>query len=305
MKHILTVDQFDTDQIRIIVEAAANHRFLSSITRNYYSSAQGRILANLFYEPSTRTSSSFYSAMVRLGGNVIPINDVTFSSVVKGETLEDTIRTLECYSDVIVLRHKEIGAAQRAAVVSSVPIINAGDGIGEHPTQALLDFFTILIERGWDQTKNVTDIMNNSLSVSMMGDLKHGRTVKSLAKLLRKYGVKINWISPIDLRIPIEYLQKDVITDDLNEVIHSTDVLYLTRTQLERFDESSISRPIEYGITLEHMSLAKKDMVLMHPLPRTNELPTELDSDPRSAYFRQMKYGLYIRMALLEMVLAQ
>jgi aspartate carbamoyltransferase len=233
--------------------------------------------------------------MVRLGGSVIPINSVEYSSISKGETLEDTIRTMQCYADLIVLRHSEVGAAQRAASVASVPIINAGDGIGEHPTQALLDLFTILKERG----------RVDGLQVTMMGDLLHGRTVKSLAKLLRNYDVHINWVSPDVLRIPSSYIRSgEIETDDLNRVIESTDVLYVTRVQQERmafvFDAEK-----RYKVTETHMARAKDDLVLMHPLPRVGEIPTELDNDPRSAYFRQMKYGLYMRMAVLHVTLGK
>lgn len=301
MRHILTVDQFTKDDINNIFCLA-----FSNYKGSLSSSGQGKILTNLFYEPSTRTSSSFYSAMVKIGGNVIPINDVNYSSVVKGETLEDTIRTLECYSDVIVLRHKEVGAAQRAALVSSVPIINAGDGIGEHPTQALLDLFTILIEKGWDKFTTIETIINSNLIVSMVGDLKYGRTVKSLAKLLRKYDVKINWVSPEDFRLPEDFIKSgELETDSLDNVIETSDVIYLTRVQTERHEGVQLSSSNHYAMTQELMNKAKTNMSLLHPLPRVSELPTSLDDDPRSAYFRQMKYGLFVRMALLEMVLTK
>ena len=307
MKHVLTVDQFSKDDLKELLDQAMFHReacfekacgFRAATSRF----CAGKILANLFYEPSTRTSSSFYSAMVRLGGNVIPINDVTYSSVSKGETLEDTIRTMGCYADVIALRHNEVGAADRAAAVSAVPIINAGDGIGEHPTQALLDLLTILIERGWNRFQKMSDILNG-LKITMMGDLKHGRTVKSLAKLLDKFGIdRINWVSPKELCIPKEFVgHPDYQTEDLDDVITDTDVLYLTRIQKERFNSAEIIDT--YKLTQEHMAKAKPNMVLMHPLPRVDELPTELDTDPRSAYFRQMRYGLFMRMAVLERVL--
>lgn len=313
MKHILTVDQFTKSDINDIFSIASYYRFhnedyppLQQSIGKQSRPGIGRILTNLFYEPSTRTSSSFYSAMVKLGGSVIPINDVNYSSVVKGETLEDTIRTLECYSDVIVLRHKEVGAAQRAAAVASVPIINAGDGIGEHPTQALLDLFTILIERDWYYTNPIETIINSNLSVSLVGDLKHGRTVKSLAKLLRKYDVNINWISPADFRIPEDFiLDGEFETDSLDDVIETTDVIYMTRVQAERHENTLQTTENHYSMTQELMDKAKENMVLMHPLPRVSELPSSLDSDPRSAYFRQMKYGLFVRMALLEMILPE
>lgn len=249
----------------------------------------GKSLVNLFYEPSTRTSSSFYAAMTRLGGAVIPINEVNYSSVTKGETLEDTIRTLECYADAIVMRHYDDDASERAAAVASVPIINAGSGAAEHPTQALLDLYTIQKERGWV----------DGLTVTMMGDLKYGRTVHSLTKLLRLYNTKLRFVSPEQLRLPPNYLNDgDEQFDDLDEVIEDTDVLYVTRVQKERLSDS-IAIDFSYAVTRDHMNRAKPDMVLMHPLPRVGEIPTELDSDPRSAYFRQMRYGLHVRMALL------
>ena len=288
MQHILSIDQFDKHYLRQMCNIA--HAYMLEPTSTV---ARGRILANLFYEPSTRTSSSFHAAMIRLGGSVIPINSVEYSSVAKGETLEDTIRTLECYADVIVLRHSEVGAAERAAAVASVPIINGGDGVGEHPTQALLDLFTIQRERG--------EI--NGLHVAMMGDLRHGRTVKSLAKLLRNYDVRISWVSPEALRIPEKFVRPDdVETDNLPSIMDTVDVLYVTRVQKERmahtFDDVAF-----YSVTEELMAMAKPNLVLMHPLPRVGEIPTSLDADPRAAYFRQMRYGLFMRMAVLHTVL--
>ncbi len=293
MKHILTVNQFSNEEL-VDIFTTSNHLEYSAFEVNF----KKKILANLFYEPSTRTSSSFYAAMARLGGQTIPINDVNYSSVVKGETLEDTIRTMQCYVDAIVLRHKEVGAAARAAAVATVPIINGGDGIGEHPTQALLDFYTVIRERNilFYCSRDLENAISQ-LTFTMMGDLKHGRTVKSLVQLARKYGAKINWVSPKELRIPEEFRHNaDKETDNLDEVIRQTDVLYVTRVQKERIEGYS---DFSYGVTPQHMKKAKSNMVLMHPLPRTNELPTSLDSDPRSAYFRQMRYGLFVRMAIL------
>lgn len=283
--HILSVDQFTKDDVEEYCSRADFHSQFSSST------AQGKILANLFYEPSTRTSSSFYSAMVRLGGHVIPINNVAFSSVAKGESLEDTIRTMQCYADAIVLRHKEVGAAARAARVSEVPIINAGDGIGEHPTQALLDFYTIRKEVG----------VSHGLWVVLMGDLKHGRTVKSLAKLLRLYDVRISWVSPSELRVPAEFVHPgEIETDDLPMVLPYADVLYVTRVQRERMDDLV---DYSYVITEADMQIAKPSMTLLHPLPRVGEISTAVDNDPRAAYFRQMRYGLFMRMGILTKVL--
>ncbi len=284
--HILSVHQFSRDDIDEFCARADFHSHYDSTP------AQGKILANLFYEPSTRTSSSFYSAMVRLGGHVIPINNVAYSSVAKGESLTDTIRTMQCYADVIVLRHSETGAADRAAAVATVPIINAGDGIGEHPTQALLDLYTI--------RKEVGTVIG--LHVVMMGDLKHGRTVKSLAWLLRYYDVRISWVSPEPLRVPRDYVRPgEIETSDLSDVIEDADVLYVTRVQKERMPEASVC--YDYAVTEAHMAQAKATMALLHPLPRISEIPIVLDSDPRAAYFRQMRFGLFIRMAILTKVL--
>lgn len=281
-KAVLSVEQFTRDDISELFN-------LAKVIGSFQKPLSGKVLTNLFYEPSTRTSSSFYSAMVRLGGNAIPINEVHYSSVSKGETLEDTIRTLECYSDIIVLRHSDEFAALRAYSISEIPIINAGNGVGEHPTQALLDLYTILKEH-----KKI-----DGLNITLMGDLKHGRTVHSLTNLLRLYDVKLSFVSPESLSIPEEYTRNgDSFYTHLQDVIVETDILYVTRVQKERI-ANGVSIDMSYSVTKDDMKRAKEDMVLMHPLPRVGEIPTELDDDPRSAYFRQMKYGLYVRMALL------
>ena len=265
---------------------------------------KGKPLASLFYEPSTRTSSSFTAAMERLGGSVIPISEVRYSSVSKGESLPDTVRTLECYSDVIVLRHPEVGAAATAARYVRKPIINAGDGIGEHPTQALLDLFTIREELG-----NL-----DGLTVTMLGDLKNGRTVHSLSRLLTLFHARINLVSPEMLRMPVEIMEelaaKGVTLSEhreLEAVLPNTDVLYVTRVQKERFaDEADYNAHKDaYVITPATLTQAKQKMIVMHPLPRVGEISMEVDDDPRAAYFRQMEYGLYVRMALLAMVLGK
>jgi aspartate carbamoyltransferase len=280
---VISVDQFSKHDIEEIF-ATADRLAVGRTTP-----LGGKTIANLFYEPSTRTSSSFYAAMTRLGGNVIPINEVNYSSVTKGETLEDTVRTLECYADAIVLRHFDDDATERAVAVCDVPIINAGNGAGEHPTQALLDLYTIQKERGGV----------DGLTVTMMGDLKFGRTVHSLTKLLRLYDVRLKFVSPDALRMPRAYVAGgDTEHTDLDEVIVDTDVLYVTRVQKERI-LGAADFDYSYAVTPDHMARAKKDMVLMHPLPRVGEIPTSLDSDPRAAYFRQMRYGLFVRMALL------
>ena len=289
INHLLSIEQFDVNSIdKLFVKA----KQCSQYEHGYFQSfiATNRIVStNLFYEPSTRTSSSFYSAMVKLGGSVIPINDVSFSSVSKGETLEDTIRTIGCYCDVIVIRHPEIGSALRAAKVSNVPIINAGDGIGEHPTQALLDLYTI---------SNHFD-MNKSLKVALCGDLKHGRTVHSLVQLLRLYpNVKIYLVSPDIFKMPEQYVKpKDHILMDLRDCIAEVDVVYMTRVQKERIKDPYFSSN-SCTLTKNIMKNAKENMIVMHPLPRVDELSFDIDDDQRAKYFVQVKNGLHIRQAI-------
>jgi aspartate carbamoyltransferase catalytic subunit len=301
-KDILTVKQFSRPDLDYIFGVA--HEMREMVTRvGTFDLLKGKILANLFYEPSTRTSSSFTSAMERLGGSVIPINEVRYSSVSKGESLPDTIRTLECYADVIVLRHPETGSAALAAQYARKPIINAGDGIGEHPTQALLDLFTIHEELG----------KIDGLVVTMLGDLKYGRTVHSLARLLSLYSVGIHYVSPEILRMPKEIVEELPRTmyqaehTTFDSILPQTDVLYVTRVQKERFTDEAEYESVKgaYVITPETMKTAKEQMIVMHPLPRVGEISIDFDSDPRAAYFRQMEYGLYVRMALLAMVLGK
>jgi len=302
-KDILSVKQFSRADLEYIFAVA--HEMREMVERvGTFDLLKGKILANLFYEPSTRTSSSFTSAMERLGGSVIPINEVRYSSVAKGESLPDTVRTLECYADVIVLRHPEVGASALAAQYARKPIINAGDGIGEHPTQALLDLFTIVEELG----------QVDGLTVTMLGDLKYGRTVHSLARLLSLYEVRIHYVSPDILRMPPEIIaelnEKGIPQSEhssLDEVLPESDVLYVTRVQKERFEDPSEYESVKdaYVITPEVMKRAKDRMIVMHPLPRVGEISMEVDADPRAAYFRQMEYGLYVRMALLAMVLGK
>lgn len=302
-RDILSVSQFSRENLDYIFGVA--HEMQMLVER--FGSAdllQGKILANLFYEPSTRTSSSFMAAMLRLGGQVIPINNVQYSSVTKGESLPDTVRTLECYADVIVLRHPEAGAAATAAHYATKPIINAGDGVGEHPTQALLDLFTIVqeLER------------LDGLRIAMVGDLKYGRTVHSLTKLLANYNVEFDFVSPDILPMPADVLQ--VVqstglpfrqTEDVHAVVENADVLYVTRVQKERFtDLAEYDRVKEqYVVDEELMTHAKERMVVMHPLPRVSEISYAIDNDPRAAYFRQMRNGMFIRMALLAAVLGK
>jgi aspartate carbamoyltransferase len=302
-KDIISVRQFSRDDLDYIFGVA--HEMREMVERvGSFDLLKGKILANLFYEPSTRTSSSFTSAMERLGGSVIPINEVRYSSVSKGESLPDTVRTLECYADVIVLRHPEVGASALAAKYARKPIINAGDGVGEHPTQALLDLFTIVSELG----------QVDGLTVTMLGDLKYGRTVHSLARLLSLYRVRINYVSPDILRMPPEILAELKANGseqseyaDLETILPSTDVLYVTRVQKERFEDPNVYENVRgaYVITPETLQRARERMIVMHPLPRVGEISMDVDEDPRAAYFRQMEYGLYVRMALLAMVLGK
>ena len=301
-KDILSVKQFSRSDLEYIFGVA--HEMSVMVERvGTFDLLKGKILTNLFYEPSTRTSSSFTSAMERLGGSVIPINEVRYSSVAKGESLPDTVRTLECYADVIVLRHPEVGASALAAQYARKPVINAGDGIGEHPTQALLDAFTIREELG----------QIDGLTVTMLGDLKYGRTVHSLARLLSLYNVRLNYVSPEILRMPEEIINELPRTmaqaehRALEPVLAETDVLYVTRVQKERFADEAEYEQVRgsYVISLETLKVAKPRMIVMHPLPRVGEISMEVDDDPRAAYFRQMEYGLYVRMALLAMVLGK
>jgi aspartate carbamoyltransferase len=302
-KDIISVKQFSREDLEYVFAVAHEmHVMVDHI--GTFDLLKGKILANLFYEPSTRTSSSFTAAMERLGGSVIPINEVKYSSVSKGESLPDTIRTLECYADVIVIRHPEVGSAAQAAKAAHKPVINAGDGIGEHPTQALLDAFTIKEEIGH----------LDGLTVTLLGDLKHGRTVHSLARLLSLYKVKLNYVAPDILRMPSELIEElkakgieQAEYTALDQPLPDTDVLYVTRVQKERFTDESVYESVKgaYVIDPKVMKAARERMIVMHPLPRVGEISPEFDDDPRAAYFRQMEYGLYIRMALLAMVLGK
>jgi aspartate carbamoyltransferase catalytic subunit len=302
-RDIVSVRQFSDADLTYIFDVA--HEMREMVARiGAFDLLKGKLLANLFYEPSTRTSSSFTAAMERLGGSVIPINEVTYSSVSKGESLPDTVRSLEAYADVIVLRHPEKGATALAAQYTRKPIINAGDGVGEHPTQALLDLFTILEELG----------EVNGLTVTMVGDLKYGRTVHSLSRLLSRYDVRLNYVSPEILQMPQAIVDEiaeggtsQEIHETLDDVIADSDVVYVTRVQKERFEDPADYEKVAgaYVIDTETMSRAKERMALLHPLPRVNEISIDVDDDPRAAYFRQMEYGMYVRMALLALVLGK
>lgn len=303
LSHITTIKQFQNKQLLSeIFELADSYK--KSDTKNYPKSLDGKVIATVFYEPSTRTRLSFESATVRLGGEIISTENAgQFSSAAKGETLEDSIRTLNGYADAIVLRHPEIGAAQRAADVSRVPIINAGDGAGEHPTQALLDLFTII------EAKGTVD----GLKIGLVGDLLNGRTIHSLVQLLSLYKVELFCIAPDQLQLPENY-RKQLEQGGINcrlcstwdEAVAELDVLYVTRVQKERFDteEEYLAVRDSFILTAEVMKKAKKDAIVMHPLPRVNEISTDVDNDPRALYFEQAHNGLFVRMALLTKILA-
>lgn len=300
--HIIEIQQFkDKSLLNEIFDLAKR------MEENYQTfTLQGRkkILATLFYEPSTRTRLSFESAMKRLGGDVISTEDAPhFSSMVKGESLTDTIRVIGNFSDIIVLRHYEEGSCKKASLVSDVPIINAGDGAGQHPTQALLDLYTIKNEIG----------RTNHLKVGLLGDLLYSRTIHSLVWLLaQEEDIELYFISPSEIRMPyrlIDYLKgKGVYFKEdcsLMDVAPFLDILYVTRIQKERFkDPASYERVKDsYCLNKKILSLMKKSSRILHPLPRVSEIPEEIDKDPRAGYFRQARNGLYLRMALLKMIL--
>ncbi|XP_076937795.1 aspartate carbamoyltransferase 1, chloroplastic-like [Bidens hawaiensis] len=301
---VIEAQQFDREILSAIFEVAREMETIEKKSRGNQI-LKGYLMATLFYEPSTRTRLSFESAMKRLGGEVLTTENAReFSSAAKGETLEDTIRTVEGYSDILVMRHFESGAARRAALTANIPVINAGDGPGQHPTQALLDVYTIEREIG----------KLDGIKVGLVGDLANGRTVRSLAYLLAKYNdVKIYFVSPevVKMKDDIkEYLTSKGIkweeSADLMEVASKCDVVYQTRIQRERFGERvdlyDEARG-KYIVNSDVLSVMQKHAVVMHPLPRLDEITVEVDEDPRAAYFRQAKNGLFIRMALLKLLL--
>jgi len=303
--HIVEAQQFDRPTLTDIFDRAAGMEPIAR--RGGCACYPNAIMATLFYEPSTRTRFSFETAMHRLGGRVISTeNAAEFSSVSKGETLEDTIRILNGYADVIVLRHYEVGAALRASRVSRVPVINAGDGVGQHPTQALLDLYTIQKEIGHI----------DGLRIAMVGDLAQGRTVRSLAYLLGKFqDVHVWFVAPPLLKMKddiLAYLGQHGVgyteEDSLETVLPKVDVVYQTRIQKERFGDR-ISDYAQcrglYVINQDSLRLMGPGAIVMHPLPRVNEIAPEVDADPRAAYFRQAENGLYVRMALLSVVLGE
>lgn len=300
MKNVIESQQFDRGQIDQIF-TTADH-----LSKSREPILKGKIMASLFYEPSTRTRFSFESAMYRLGGSVISTeNAEEFSSAIKGETLEDSIKVISNYADVIVLRHSLSGASKQAAAVATVPVINAGDGAGQHPTQALLDLYTIKKELG----------RTEDMIVVMVGDLKNGRTVHSLAYLLGKYkGIKIIFVAPPELQIGEDikaYLKRHNVSyeelEDLSSVVKAVDVLYQTRIQKERFVDPKEYQRFKgcYRLDKELVSTMKPEAIIMHPLPRVDEILTEVDEDPRAVYFRQTKYGMWVRMALLAELLME
>lgn len=293
MDNILSTKDFTPEFISQIFAIADSQNHNDSPLR-------GKIMASLFYEPSTRTRFSFETAMLRLGGHIITGDNMReTSSVSKGETLEDTIKVLNNYVDVIVLRHFEDGASTKAAKISKIPIINAGDGSGEHPTQALLDLFTIKQELG----------RTDNLEIAIVGDLKYGRTVHSLIYLLAKYPrITFKLVSPKELSLPEEnkkFLQNNKVEfqelEDLSEVIKNVDVLYETRVQKERFEDESVYEEVKNKIILTRplVDSMKNLSIIMHPLPRVNEIPPIIDTDHRAIYFKQTAYGLQVRKALL------
>lgn len=262
---------------------------------------KGKILATLFFEPSTRTRLSFESAMLRLGGGVIGFAEPKVSSVAKGESLSDTIKTVDNYAHVIVIRHPEEGAAAEAAHAASAPVINAGSGSLEHPTQALLDLHTMLTAKG----------KINGLNIALVGDLLYGRTVHSLIMALSNYDVKVHLVSPEQLKIRRDVLKKVegkvdyVETDDLKSILKELDVLYVTRVQKERFTNPDDYEKVKNAYIIDRALLkgAKKNLAVMHPLPRVTEISTDVDEMPNAWYFKQMRHGVYVRMALLSLVL--
>lgn len=300
LRHIVEVAQFDRPWLESLFDRADEMRLLPRDA----APLRGHILATIFYEPSTRTRLSFESAMLRLGGEIISTENAReFSSAIKGETVEDTVRIVAGYADAIVIRHHEQGAAARAAAVSPIPIINGGDGPGEHPTQALLDFYSIRHELG----------RLDNLRVALVGDLRFGRAARSLASLFAlTRDVELIFVSPAatpmgpDVRATLD--QHDIHyrdESDLARVLPEVDVIYQTRVQRERFatpEEYAAARGI-YILTRESLSLLQSHAVILHPLPRVDEISPEIDADPRAAYFRQARGGVFVRMALLEQLL--
>ena len=296
-KSVVTLDGLSTNQILDLLHKA---EYIDSHRKEIAHTCDGRVLATLFYEPSTRTRLSFETAMLRLGGKVIGFAGAQLASVTKGESIADTLKTVSNYVDVVAIRHPKEGAALVASRAASVPVINAGDGGHQHPTQTLTDLMTIRRRKG----------RLDDLTIGLCGDLKFGRTVHSLIKTMaRCQNIRFVLISPEELRVP-DYIINDVLeangieykeTRSLEEVMPELDILYMTRVQKERFfnEEDYIRLKNSYVLTKEKMELAKPDMAVLHPLPRVNEIALDVDDDPRAAYFEQVQNGVYVRMALI------
>ena len=297
MRHMLNPLDFSLDETDNLLELAAD---IEKDRSRYAHVCDGKKLATLFYEPSTRTRLSFEAAMLNLGGSVLGFASADSSSATKGESVSDTIRVISCYADICAMRHPKEGAAYVASTKSSIPVINAGDGGHQHPTQTLTDLYTIRSLKG--RLSNMT--------VGLCGDLKFGRTVHSLINALSRYeGIRFILISPPELKVP-DYIKESVLdaknieyreTTSLDDAIADLDILYMTRVQKERFfnEEDYIRMKDCYILDKEKMKLAKPDMYVLHPLPRVNEISVEVDDDPRAAYFKQVQNGVYVRMALI------
>jgi len=297
MRSLIDIVNLTTEEIDELIEKAKD---IMANPKAYSEKCRGKKLATLFFEPSTRTRLSFEAAMYELGGNVIGFSEANSSSAAKGESVSDTVRTVSCYADIIAMRHPKEGAPMVASMKSDIPIINAGDGGHNHPTQTLTDLITIDIEK-----KRL-----DNLTIGLCGDLKFGRTVHSLINAMSRYeNIKFVLISPQELKIP-DYVKTDVLdkngieyveTQSLEDSIGQLDILYMTRVQRERFfnEADYIRLKDTYVLTPEKLEKAKSDLAILHPLPRVNEISTLVDDDPRACYFRQALYGKYIRMALI------
>lgn len=297
MRSIIDIVELSTEELDELVKTALD---IIANPKKYENICKGKKLATLFFEPSTRTRMSFEAAMYELGGNVISMTDAASSSASKGESVSDTAKVVSCYADIIAMRHPKEGAAYVAAKAASIPVINAGDGGHCHPTQTLADLLTIYREKG----------RFNDLTVGLCGDLKFGRTVHSLINALSRYsGIKFVLISPEELKLP-SYVKRDSIknknipyvqTTDLESVMPELDILYMTRVQRERFfnEEDYLRLKDSYILTPDKLENAKKDLTIMHPLPRVNEISVAIDDDPRACYFKQVLNGKYMRMALI------
>ena len=297
MRHLMSPLDFSVEELDALLDVAND---IEKHPEKYAHACAGKKLATCFYEPSTRTRLSFEAAMLNLGGSVLGFSSADSSSAAKGESVSDTIRVISCYADICAMRHPKEGAPLVASQKSTIPVINAGDGGHQHPTQTLTDLLTIRSLKG--ELGNIT--------IGLCGDLKFGRTVHSLIHALIRYpNVRFVLISPEELRVP-SYIREDVLeakhipyteVERLEDAMPELDILYMTRVQKERFfnEEDYIRLKDYYVLTKAKMELAKKDMLVLHPLPRVNEISVEVDDDPRAAYFRQAQYGVYVRMALI------